>query len=169
MASLLHQDVLDCMQHPWDYKSATKGSDTVHAARAPQSGVLCQSFHAHQVLASRHPSSTPKERGTIRCEHVRDAVGCSTPTVVRSRRLPSAISIALEAAAAAIAPVPIWSKRPSTNVLPSWAVNVGSGDSSQLETISSNGLPHGIMTSRDMMHVTWYVCLRHKIISLNEE
>lgn len=63
--------------------------------------------------------------------------------------LPSAISMALEAAAAAIAAVPIWSKRPRTKVLPSWVVNDESGDSSQLEATSNNGLPHDTIKSHE--------------------
>ena len=54
--------------------------------------------------------------------------------------LPSAISMALDAAAAAMAAVPISSNRPSAKVFPSRAVNEGSGESSQVEATSNKGL-----------------------------
>lgn len=48
--------------------------------------------------------------------------------------------MALDAAAAAMAAVPISSNRPSAKVFPSRAVNEGSGESSQVEATSNKGL-----------------------------
>lgn len=48
--------------------------------------------------------------------------------------------MALDAAAAATAAVPTWSKRPSAKVFPSRAVNAGRGERSQVEATSDSGL-----------------------------
>lgn len=93
---------------------------------------------AHETAANKRLTATGTgwySEETLSFIHAYDR---SAPRMESS---PSAISMALEAAAAAMAAVPIWSKRPSTRVLPSRAVNVESGDSSQLETASNNGLP----------------------------